>query len=229
MSSTQHLLAMPDCRSVRPGCRAGRSGRWWRRGGLALAVLASGCAPLAPQAPADPVERFADAYTRLLPVGRLLDASAAQDARWPLADKAELVSAAQLDCMRGALSSGELLPRQRQVARDYARAHSDALASELQVLEAGAARLIGEAMLAGAGLLPAAAPATPAETEALAAFATQSRFAGLRRATGLEHLAGAAGAPADPRQRGRALGRQLLTRFMTDAFVQCHIPVKLLY
>jgi hypothetical protein len=229
MSPTQHLLAMPDCRSVRSGRRAGRPGRWWRRGGLALAVLASGCAQLAPQAPADPVERFAGAYTRLLPVGRLLDASAAQDARWPLADKAELVSAAQLDCMRGTLSSGELLPRQRQLARDYARAHPDALASELQVLEAGAARLIGEAMLAGAGLLPVAAPATPAETEALAAFVTQPRFAGLRRATGLEHLAGAVGAPADPRQRGRTLGRQLLTRFMTDAFVQCHIPVKLLY
>ena len=231
MSSTQSGPLMPECRGLRTQRRSCRAARWWRRGGAALALLAGGCAQLGPQAPApaDPVQRFADAYVELLPIGPLLDATAAQDARWPLAEKADMVSAAQLGCMRGALSSTELLPRQRRMAREYALAHPDALAGELQVLEAGAARLIGESMLAGAGVLPAARPATAAETEALAAFATQPRFARLRRATGREHLVGAASVPTDPAQRGRALGQQLLVRFMTDAFVQCHIPVKLLY
>ena len=31
------------------------------------------------------------------------------------------------------------------------------------------------------------------------------------------------------RQRGRELGQTLLVRHMTDAFLTCHIPVKLLY
>lgn len=203
-----------------------------RRGATALAVLAGGCAQLgpgvAPAPDADPVQRFSHAYAQLLPIGRLLDAAAAQDARWPLAEKATLVSAAQLGCMRSALSSAELAPRQRQAARAYAEAHPDTLAADLQVLEAGAARLVGEAMLAGAGAIAAPAPASARETEALAAFAAEPRFAALRHATGLEALVGA-GPTADSAQRGRALGQRLLTRFMTEAFLHCHIPVQLLY
>ncbi len=223
----------PDCPFARTGRRACRTGgRWVRRGATALAVLSSGCAPvgpgLAPAPGADLVPRFAQAYVQLLPIGRLLDAAAAQDTRWPLADRADWVSAAQLGCMRRALSSAELTPRQHQAARQYAEAYPDTLAADLQVLEAGAARLIGEAMLAGAGAMVAPVPASARENDALAAFVTEPRFATLRRATGLDPLTDA-GTGADPAQRGRALGQRLLTRHMTDAFLHCHIPVQLLY
>ncbi|MDO5691611.1 MAG: hypothetical protein Q4G70_03895 [Pseudomonadota bacterium] len=197
--------------------------------GPALALLAAGCAQ-PPQAPVDRAERFADAYVQLLPLGRLMDHAAAQDPRWPLAEKAALVSDAQMGCMREALSSRSVTPRQRQTAREYAQTHTATLEADLQVLESGAARLIGNAMLAGAQGHATMADATPAEVDALAAFATEPRFSTLRQATGLDRMLGAHTRNAtDARQRGRDAGHALLVKAMTDAFLRCHIPVKLLY
>ena len=158
-----------------------------------------------------------------------MQAAAAQDPRWPLGDKAALVSDAQLGCMRATLSTPAVTQRQRQAAHDYAQAHPDTLADDLAVLEDGAARLIGQAMLAGAEGTPAnpLAGATREETRALAAFVTEPRYADLRRATGLEQLIG--GGTERASQRGRDLGRALLVKAMTDAFLHCHIPVELLY
>ncbi|HOP90054.1 MAG: hypothetical protein KBE90_09975 [Ottowia sp.] len=218
---------MPELRAPRAS-RSQRCPRWSRRGVTALALLAAGCAQ-PPQTPFDRVQRFADAYVRLLPVGRVMEVAAAQDARWPLGAKADLVSDTQLACMRAGLSSSVVSGRQRQAARDYAQAHADTLDGDLRVLEAGAARLIGDAMLAGAGdpapRLPTSA--TPEETQALAAFATEPRYAALRRATGLDALLG--GGTERAAQRGRDLGHALVVKAMTDAFLSCHIPVKLLY
>lgn len=192
----------------------------------AMALLMA-CAPLPT---ASEVDRFADAYIELLPVGALMAAAAARDAKWPLGEKASLVSAAQLGCMRQALSPAEINTAQRQLARDYAGAHPGTLVSDLSVLERGAARLIGQAMRQGAGVRDAAPipPATIEETQALAAFATEPRYATLREATGLKRLAGG-GAPGNSTQRGQDIARVLTVKFMTDAFLRCHIPVKLLY
>ncbi len=216
-----------------------RHARRWRLGAAVVwgaAWLVAGCAQapvaqVAPAAPANRIERFANAYMQLLPVGQVMAAAAAQDARWPLADKADLVSDAQLGCMRQALSPQSVALRQRESARDYARAHPDTLDDDLRVLEAGAARLIGHAMLSGAERTPAAvlagATATPEQTQALAAFATEPRYANLRRATGLDALIG--GGTQRAQRSGRQLGQALLVKHMTDAFLTCHIPVKLLY
>ena len=218
---------MPDG-ALRPQRLTRRRMRWSCHGATALALLAAGCAQ-PPQAPTDIAERFADAWLQLLPIGRIMDTTAAQDPRWPLAEKAALVSDAQLGCMRAALSSPAVTPRQRQAARDYASAHPDTLADDLHVLESGAARLFGQTMLAGAQGAPAKllAGATPQETQALAAFAIEPRYAALRRATGLEDLIG--GGTQRASQRGRDAGHALLVKAMTDAFLHCHIPVKLLY
>ena len=203
--------------------------RWARPGAAALAVLAvAGCARV-PRG-GDTPDQLADALVRTLPIGAVLDAAAARDPRWPLEDKARLVSAAQLACMRRALSSAEVTPRQRQAAREHARQHPELLADGLQVLEGGAARLIGEGMLAGAGLAPPPAPASARESAALTALATEPRLEPLRRATGLDQLLGARTAPpAERASRGRAFGQRALENLMTDAFLRCHIPVKLLY
>ncbi len=207
--------------------RVGAAAAW------AAACLLAGCAqpPAAPTVSAERLERFATAYMQMLPVGPVMASAAAQDARWPLGDKADLVSDAQLACMRQALSPQAVAARQRQSARDYALAHPDTLDADLRVLEDGAARLIGQAMLAGAERSPAAAlagaSATPQQTQALAAFATEPRYADLRRATGLDALIG--GGQQRAESGGRALGQALLVRHMTEAFLTCHIPVKLLY
>ncbi len=202
----------------------------WRRGGVTvLALLATACAPLPPDATADKLERFANAHARLLPIGRMLALAAERDARWPLGDKATMVSSRQLACMRQAMSPAEVEAAQRQRARGYALAHTDALDAELGVLEAGAARVIGESMLAGArGDAPPPAPPTPAEAEAVAEFVSSSQFARLRQATGLDALAGGAGRLVDS-ERGRRLGHALTVPILTDAFLRCHIPVKLIY
>ena len=222
--------------SRRPFHRYPRRARFGAAAAWGAACLVAGCAqaPVAPAArvaPADRVERFADAYMQLLPVGQVMASAAAQDARWPLGDKADLVSDAQLACMRQALSPQTVASRQRQSARDYARAHPDSLDDDLRVLEGGAARLIGQAMMAGAERTPAAAlagaTATPEQTQALAAFATEPRYADLRRATGRDALIG--GGTQRAQRGGRELGQALLVRHMTEAFLTCHIPVKLLY
>ena len=202
---------------------------WIVPAAAAVVVLLAGCVRLPLGEPATPSERFANAYVELLPVGALMQHAATQDPRWPLGDKAALVSQAQLGCMRQAMSPGDIEAAQRELAHDYAKAHPDALADELAVLERGAARLIGQAMREG-GQLPAPQPARAATTEesrALIAFATEARYAGLRQATGLERLAG--GEPAPTTQRGQDIGRAITVKFLTDAFLRCHIPVKLLY
>lgn len=200
----------------------------WRRACAVPALLLAACAG-GPPTPAQRVEAFADAYVQLLPVGAVMDAAQAADPRWPLGDKAALVSARQLDCMRGRLDSATVTARQREVARQYAAAHPDTLADDLQVLQAGAARLLGQAMRGGRGSAADAVlqGATPAEVQALVAFTTEARYAPLRRATGVDQLL--AGGPGGARERGRAMGQALLSQAMTDAFLNCHIPVSLLY
>ena len=193
----------------------------------AVAALLAGCARLPITGAPSAEERFANAYIELLPVGALMDHSAANDPRWPLGDKADLLSDRQMVCMRQALTSNEVDAAQRQLAQAYAQAHPDTLAADLDVLEGGAARLIGQAMRQGAGLRVAERPPTADEARALAAFATDARYANLRQATGLERLAG--GAPAAANQRGKDISNVLTVKFLTDAFLRCHIPVKLLY
>ncbi|MDO5290031.1 MAG: hypothetical protein Q4F13_10425 [Pseudomonadota bacterium] len=178
---------------------------------------------------ASEAERFVVAFQQLLPLPALMAHSATQDPRWPLGEKAELLSARQLGCVRQALSPEQISAVQRQLALDYVQAHPHTLADDLQVLEGGAAHLVGQAMRAGAGLAVDASPPTSEQALALAAFATAPRFAPLRQATGLSRLAGNASDPATPRQRGQDIAHALTVHFLTDAFVRCHIPVKLLY
>lgn len=195
-------------------------------GAACAAALLAGCAH---RPAANEAERLAAAFGQLLPLSALMDHAAAQDARWPLGKKADLVSARQLACVREALAPEQVSAIQRQKAQDYAQTNPHALADELQVLEGGAAQLVGQAMRAGAGLKVDAQPPTPAQARALASFATEARFARLRRATGLSRLAGGTHDAATPRQRGQDMARALTVPFLTDAFVRCHIPVKLLY
>ena len=221
----EQLLAPPHPRH-HPRRRPG-----WRRACAVPALLLGACAG-SPPTPAQRTEQFADAYVQLLPVGAVMDAAQAADPRWPLGSKAVLVSAAQLGCMRGQLDSATITARQRQDARRYALAHPDTLEADLQVLQAGAARLLGQALRSGAGggagtgasLLQGA---TPAEVQALVAFTTEARYAPLRHATGVDQLLG--GGPGGAGERGRAMGQALLSQAMTDAFLNCHIPVSLLY
>ena len=202
---------------------------WIVPAAAAVAVLLAGCARLPLAEPATPTQRFANAYVELLPVGALMQHAAAQDPRWPLGDKAALVSPAQLACMRQAMSPAGIESAQRKLAQAYAEDHPDTLADDLAVLEGGAARLIGQAMREG-GKLPARQPvraASAQESRALIAFANEARYADLRQATGLTQLAGGEATPTP--QRGQDIGRALTVKFLTDAFLRCHIPVKLLY
>ena len=216
------LLAPPHARK-HPRRRPG-----WLQACAVPALLLTACAG-SPPTPAQRTEQFADAYVQLLPVGAVMDAAQAADPRWPLGDKAALVSARQLGCMRGRLDSATVTARQREAARQYAEAHPDTLAADLQVLQAGAARLLGQAMRGGRGASADALlqGATPAEVQALVAFTTEARYAPLRHATGVDQLLG--GGPGGAGERGRAMGQALLSQAMTDAFLNCHIPVSLLY
>ena len=188
----------------------------------------TGCAS-PPSADHNVPERFADAYVELVPVAALMGQSAAQDPRWPLGAKAALVSEPQLSCMRQALSSAEIETAQRKLALKYAAENPATLADDLAVLEGGAARLIGQAMRAGGGLPSDHHERRPTaeQSRALVAFATEARYANLRQATGLARLAG--GTPDQAQTRGQDISRTLTVNFMTDAFLRCHIPVKLLY
>lgn len=220
---------MPERRALRSPRHARRAGRS-RLGATASALLAAGCAQ-PPQAPADLVERFADAYVQLLPLGRVMDLAAAKDAHWPLGEKAGMVSGAQLGCVRRAMSSPVVTPRQRQAARDYAHAHPATLQADLQILEAGAARVLGQAMVWGAEgkTTQPLAGATAAEARAVAAFVLEPRYADLRRATGVAQMLGASTQSSQAIQGGRGVAQGLLVHHLTDAFLSCHIPVKLLY
>ncbi len=203
-----------------------RAARWLAVAAAGAVTALAGCASLSPDKRST-TDRFADAYIELLPVAALMGHAAAKDPRWPLGEKAALVSAAQLGCMRQSLTPAEVEAVQRQTAKDYASAHADTLAADLAVLEGGAARLIGHAMRAGGGMAETAAKPTTEQARALVAFANEARYADLRQATGLTRLAG--GPQSDATERGQDISRALTVKFLTDAFLRCHIPVKLLY
>ncbi|MFV0679452.1 hypothetical protein [Ottowia sp.] len=194
----------------------------------AVVALVSGCVRLpAAELLAAQENRFADAYMQLLPVGPVMDAAAEQDSRWPLDKRSALVSTRQLNCVRSGLTSAQITPRQRQSALAYAKAHPDTLMGDLRVLESGAARLFGQSVMQGAGVGPEPVAATSQEKAAITALSTAPEFAPLRRFTGIDQLVD--GAAQDAGQRGRQFGQRLLVPYLTDAFVRCHIPVKLLF
>lgn len=197
-----------------------------------LRVLSAACAlALAPMlAMAGPkedalVERLVEAHVMTLPIGRIMQGIAAQDAGWPAGDR-EDITPAQLACLRREISPAgqRVLVRPRMaeyVAADAARAERD-----LRVIEAGAGQLFGDLVMAGANAeatgeeadaASVMAKASPEAQASFLAFFQADEHAGAREAFGLDGLAS--------RADGQDFGARLALQLMQHGFEACDVSM----
>jgi hypothetical protein len=178
------------------------------------------------------VERLTDSMVVLMPFGTIFEGVAAAEPAWPAMDRADEISASQLVCLRGELST----PGYRRYAHEqvtaYAAANPDRLDRDIAMVEGGVAEMFGKLVLAGAEGERTGVQVDPeqllsgyepAQLEAFMTFFSAEEYAGLRELAGLgNQLSGEKSAEeneAAGEQLGSALARKLMLRAMTTCGV----------
>lgn len=142
------------------------------------------------------MQQLAALLAQMLPLGKMMDAQAARDPKWPLEGKVDLVTPEQLACMRHEMSSDGWRQSKLAEAREYAMAHPERVAADLRILQAGAAkvtsRMVHAGLLAKEGEAPvdtkaALASVSAKQMHAFVLFAKDPGFAQLRELVGIEN------------------------------------------
>lgn len=218
------------------GARAyGRRGRAPAVFGLALSAALLGAAPLsgAQVHAAGDTEKLAELLVEMMPIGQVFDAIAAQDPAWPMQERPDAVSAEQLACLRGELSSPGYRRTKLGDARAYAEAHGSRVPADIALLEGGASMLFGQLVLAGAA--PGAvggqdasnavlAAATPAQLLSFMTVMSDPNHAALRRAAGIGDAIDATRSEKENEKAGYQLGASLVTQLMIKSMDTCQVP-----
>jgi hypothetical protein len=146
------------------------------------------------------------------------------------------VSPAQLACMRAELVPARVTKFQQDDARKFAQRHPERVADAIRLLEDGAAQLMGRLVMAGgqaelSGHKPDAAAllrdATPGQMNNFIQLAQHPEQADLRRALGLEGVAG--GDTATAHARGRQAGQMMMLKPMLAAMEACKLPMSTIF
>ena len=179
------------------------------------------------------IQQLTDLVVETLPMGEIMDRLSAAAPTWPLKQRASRVSAEQLSCMRGQLSSTNYRATKLQDVRAFASAHADEVADDIKLLENGAAQVSHKLVLGGARAHEMGAPGNPgkdlqsvtaSEMIAYTRYEYDPKYAALRDLTGI----GDANDPAkSPDERHQAVAAKMLVLNM-DTFYRamgaCHIP-----
>lgn len=183
------------------------------------------------------VDRLADLVVEMLPLGRIFEAQAAKDPTWPLQDKAGAASAEQLACMRSELTQAGYRRSKRADLQAYAAANASRVASDVRLLEDGAAALFGSLVMAGAdaertGVEPdpnaVLAAAKPEQLLAFMTFFSDPNHSALRKAAGLGDALGLDKSAQENEAAGQQLGSSLSVQQMIKAMAACKVPTSVL-
>ncbi|HEU0152521.1 MAG TPA: hypothetical protein VFQ84_04150 [Arenimonas sp.] len=215
--------------------------RFARRCMTALVASAAGLLMALPAA-AEPagarVARLTDLVVETVPMGEVLGRLAATNPDWPLQENPDLVSAGQLACLRDELSEGGYRRMKRTevvayVAEDAARADAD-----IALLEAGAAWMMRQLMLAGVEEERTGIPFDEAQIMAQASEAQLGAFmqmmtgeeqASLRVLLGIGEAYDAGRSADENEAAGEQAGGDLATRIVLKAMANCSIPTSVLF
>ena len=179
-----------------------------------------------------------DLQVQMMPFGAIFDMLAKSDPKWPLQEKPDAVTPTQLGCLRGELSTpGYRRYKQAQVAA-YLAANPSRAASEIALLEQGAAELFGKLVLAGADGERSGVQADPqtvlkeASPEQMMSFMTffgDPNHAELRKLSGLGDAISPGKSASENESAGEQLGSTITLQVMLKAMSTCEVPTSVLF
>ena len=191
-----------------------------------------------PVAAESDVQRMTDLQVKMMPFGAIFDMLAKGDPKWPLQEKPDAVTPTQLRCLRGELSTpGYRRYKQAQVEA-YLADNPSRAASEIALLEQGAAELFGKLVLAGADGERSGVQADPqtvlkeASPEQMMSFMTffgDPNHAELRKLSGLGDAISPGKSASENESAGEQLGSTITLQVMLKAMSTCEIPTSVLF
>jgi len=202
---------------------------------LSASAQAAGPANASQEAKTD---RLTDLMVELVPMGRIFDMLAKSDPKWPMQDKPDAVTPAQLSCLRTELSNTGYRRAKRKDVAEYVAANPSRIDDELKLLEGGAATVMGRLMMAGAegertgvkvSEQEVLGSATPEQLASFMAFMTAPDHAGLRKLSGLGNAFSTEKSSEENEQSGEAAGENLATQVMLRAMGACDVSMATLF
>jgi hypothetical protein len=200
---------------------------------LVVVVGMSSQACAAKPAPAgneDDVERLGELLIRMLPFGDIFDMVSAKDPQWPAQDTKGKVSAQQLACMRGELSSAGYRRMKLADAQAYADANPSRLSSDIELLEQGAADVFGKVVRAGIeseGSDPVAVMKTfsPEQMMSFVTFFNDPNYGQLRKLSGVGDALSVSKSSEENEAAGEKLAATIVSQLMFKAMATCDVPM----
>lgn len=184
------------------------------------------------------VQRMTDLQVKMMPFGAIFDMLAKADPKWPMQEKPDAVTPTQLGCLRGELSTpGYRRYKQAQVEA-YLAANPSRAASEIALLEQGAAELFGKLVLAGAEgersgvqASPEAVlkEASPEQMMSFMSFFGDPNHAELRKLSGLGDAISPGKSASENESAGEQLGSTITLQVMLKAMSTCEVPTSVLF
>ncbi len=184
------------------------------------------------------VQRMTDLQVQMMPFGAIFDMLAKADPKWPMQEKPDAVTPTQLVCLRGELSTpGYRRYKQAQVEA-YLAANPSRAASEIALLEQGAAELFGKLVLAGADGERSGVQADPqtvlkeASPEQMMSFMSffgDPNHAELRKLSGLGDAISPGKSASENESAGEQLGSTITLQVMLKAMSTCEVPTSVLF
>jgi hypothetical protein len=178
------------------------------------------------------IERLTDSMVVLMPFGTIFEGIAAEEPAWPVMEKIDEVTAKELVCLRGELSSKGYRRYTRGLVKDYADANPQRLDADIALVENGVAEMFGKLVLAGAEGERTGVQAnpdellagySPAQTEAFMAFFSAPEYAGLRRVAGVGNQFDENKSAEENEAAGEQLGSDLASKLMFRAMDICGV------
>jgi hypothetical protein len=207
-------------------------------GAFVVAVAALASSASAQTAPAsERVDRLTDLVVQLMPMGQIMEIAASRNPSWPLMAKASNVTPEQLACIRGQLGADKYRAVRQKEVEAYLKANPSRYPADVEVLQNGAAKLLGQLMMAGANSAVAGKEADPAtilksansaQLIAMTSFVYDPKFEPLRQMTGLGDMFSTKGGD-DNRKRGEGLGATVITTLTLKALDTCQVPPSVIF
>lgn len=184
------------------------------------------------------VQRMTDLQVKMMPFGAIFDMLSKEDPNWPMQEKPDAVTPEQLACLRGELSTpGYRRYKQAQV-ETYLAENPSRAASEIALLEQGAAELFGKLILAGADSERSGIQAnpetllkdsTPEQMSSFMSFFGDPNHADLRKLSGLGDAISPGKSASENESAGEQLGSTITLQVMLKAMSTCKVPTAALF
>lgn len=184
------------------------------------------------------VERLTTLVVEAVPLGEIFEMLADTDPAWPMQDKPDAVTPAQLACLRRELSADGYRASKRVEVANYAKRSPGTVEGDIRILSDGAAFLMRELMLAGAQQERTGKPmseedvlgkASPAQVAAFMTFMTDADYRGLRRLTGIGSAFSPDNSQEENEAAGESAGENMAMRAMLGAMERCDVSTSALF